>query len=154
VLGSVGDAAFCVEDEAAGFYVDFAAFGGLCGGSNGRGFALEHFIGSGFGCDRRGYARAHERDFDRAGGGGFAGLLVVVELCAGDAIDAAAVFSVKLDLDIVKDGVVVFVLRDFGGVNAIAGVAPHGVVEGVSGGVGLNVESEGFGQVLQIEWIF
>ena len=40
----------------------------------------------------------HERDFDRARGGGRAALLVVFELVAFNAVEARAVFAEELDL--------------------------------------------------------
>jgi hypothetical protein len=61
------------------------------------------------------------------------------------------VFAVELDLHIVQNGVVVFVLDSVGGVDAVAGMAAEGVIEGEAVGVGRDVEAQLLRQLFQIE---
>ena len=79
------------------------------------------------------------------------GFLVVLELRAFNAIGLAAIFAEDLDLHIMQDGVIVFVLGDLRGVNPIARMAAHGVIEREPARVLRDVHAQSLRQFFQIE---
>src|SRR5581483_8557087 len=95
-------AAFLVEGDATGFHVNLAGCRSLhdrsCIATRRR--CRERLLRLCFFCNSRRYARTHQRNLDWSGGRGGAHLLVVLELIAGDAVDAPAVCAVEFDLHV------------------------------------------------------
>ena len=97
-------AAVLVEGQSAGLHVDLARRGGLAAEASGLPLALSltALLRRRLGRDGRRHARPHQRNLHRPGGRRLSALLVVLELVALDAVHAAAVFSVQLDLHVVQ----------------------------------------------------
>ena len=103
------NAALLAEGEPAGLYVNFARRSRLGSSSQrlGNRLAAYNLARRHIGRNRRRHAWAHQRYLHRPGCGCRFILLVVFKLGALDAVHAAAVFSIQLNLHVVQQRVVV-----------------------------------------------
>ncbi len=102
--------ALLVEDEPAGLHMNLAARGRF-GHRSQRvplSLAVHRLLRRRLGRNRRRHSRPHQRNLHRPGGRGLTRLLVVLELAALDAVHAAAIFAIQLDLHVVQQHVLPF----------------------------------------------
>ena len=150
-----GYAGLLVEAKAAGFDVNLAGLGrrGCSCQGLGDGLAAGGLGWSGLGGDGGRDGRTHEGDLNRTGGGRFLLFLVPLKFVSLDAVDAGAVFSQQLDLDIMQLDQAFFQLNCLGSVNPVLRMRAKGMRIGDAIGLRLDIDAEAFGQLAQVEGV-